>query len=168
MFKVSVGDAPAEMKLAVLAMKKADKFVRREVSQRMRETMTPAWKQEVSGHLTGRTMERAMILPGTRIAAGNPPQLIAASSKRTIGSGGGLTADKHWAGFEYGAGDGVRSVTSKNGKTYKRHVMRHLPARNSKGYVLGPASANILPRVASFWTQSVLKSFMDAADGKGG
>lgn len=167
MIAVSVGDAPAELRAAVLALKRADSSVRRDVSQRMRETMTPAWKQEVTSHLTGRSLEGAMILPGTRIAAGNPPQLIAGSSKRTIGSGGGLTPDKHWAGFEYGAGDGMRPVTSKNGKTYKRHVMRHLPARNSRGYVLGPASAAILPRVASYWCQSVVKAFMDAADGKG-
>lgn len=166
MFRVDVGDAPAEMKAAVLAMKRADAYVRREVSQRMKETMTPAWKQEVTNHLHGESMERAMILPGTRIAAGNPPQLIAANSKRTIGSGGGLTPDKHWKGWEFGANYNTlsRPMTSKNGKSYKRHAMRHLPAKNKQGYVVYPAAAKILPRVASYWCQSVVKAFMDAAE----
>ena len=163
---LSVGDAPAELRAAVLAMKRADADIRRGISERMRGTMGPEWTSEVTQHLRGAgRMEAAMLLPGTRIIAGNPPVMQAASSRRKVGNG--LTPDANAAGFEFGASDAVRKVKSKTGKTYDRHVMRHLPPRNRKGYVVYPAAARILPRIAAYWAQSVVKVFMDAAEGKG-
>lgn len=163
MLNVDVGDAPAELRAAVLAMKRADATVRRDVAQRMRETMNPAWRSEVTNGATG--MAGRVLAGGARIAGGNPPQLVAASSRRKIGRG--IIPDRHWAGYEYGANHGTtRTVTSAKGTRYRRHVMRHLPARG-KGRVLEPAAARILPRIAAYWVQSVVRAFMDAADGKG-
>lgn len=160
MLNVDVGDAPAELRAAVLAMKRADATVRRDVAQRMRETMNPAWRSEVTNGATG--MAGRVLAGGARIAGGNPPQLVAASSRRKIGRG--IIPDRHWAGYEYGANHGTtRTVTSAKGTRYRRHVMRHLPARG-KGRVLEPAAARILPRIAAYWVQSVVRAFMDAAE----
>ena len=160
MLNVDVGDAPAELRAAVLAMKRADATVRRDVAQRMRETMNPAWRSEVTSGATG--MAGRVLAGGARIAGGNPPQLVAASSRRKIGRG--VIPDRHWAGYEYGANHGTtRTVTSAKGTRYRRHVMRHLPARG-KGRVLEPAAARILPRIAAYWVQSVVRAFMDAAE----
>lgn len=160
MLNVDVGDAPAELRAAVLAMKRADSAVRRDVAQRMRETMNPVWRSEVTNGATG--MAGRVLAGGARIAGGNPPQLIAASSRRKIGRG--IIPDRHWAGYEYGANHGTtRTVTSAKGTRYRRHVMRHLPARG-KGRVLEPAAARILPRIAAYWVQSVVRAFMDAAE----
>ena len=41
-----------------------------------------------------------------------------------------------------------------------------MPTRRRNGRVLGPAVQAILPRVAAFWAQSVIRAFMDAAEGK--
>ena len=165
MIELDVRDAPKELRAAVLAMKRADKEIRSDISQRMRGTMGPAWKSEVSAKASG-GMAARMLTPGVRIAAGNPPRLIAASSRRRVGNG--LVPDVNAAGYEFGASDSVRSVTNRKGTTYKRHVMRHLPARNRKGYAVFPAAAKVLPRIAAYWTQSVIRAFMDAAEGKGG
>lgn len=164
MLNVSVGDAPAELRGAVLAMKRADAAVRRDVAARMRDTMNPVWRSEVAGHASG--VAGQMFTAGTRIAGGNPAQLVAAASRRKIGRG--LIPDRHWAGFEYGANraSGVRTVTSRKGTKYRRHVMNHLPPRGD-GRSIEPAVKAVLPRIAAFWTQSVVRAFMDAADGKG-
>ena len=163
MLNVDVGDAPAELRAAVLAMKRADATVRRDVAQRMRETMNPAWRSEVTNGATG--MAGRVLAGGARIAGGNPPQLVAASSRRKIGRG--IIPDRHWAGYEYGADHrSTRTVTSSKGTRYRRHVMNHLPERGP-GRVLEPAAARILPRVAAYWVQSIVRAFMDAADGKG-
>lgn len=164
---IDVGDAPAQLRAAVLAMKRADSTIRRDISARMRQTMNPAWRSEVTQHLTGAgRMEARMLTPGVRIAAGNPPRLVAASSRRKVGNG--LVPDANAAGFEFGASDAVRRVKNRQGHSYQRHVMRHLPGRNRRGRVVYPAAARILPRVASYWVQSVVRAFMDAAEGKGG
>lgn len=164
MLNMVVGDAPAELRAAVLAMKRADNVVRRDVANRMRETMTPAWRQEVTGS-AGAGMQAAMLTAGVRIAAGNPPQLVAASSSRKIGRG--LIPSRHWAGYEWGADHrSTRTVTSSKGTRYRRHVMNHLPTQQAQGRVLEPAARRLLPRIASYWAQSVVRAFMDAADGK--
>lgn len=165
MIKLDVGSAPAELRAAVLAMKAATKNIRAQISSDLRGTMGPVWKQEVNEHLTGTgRMEARMLTPGVRIAAGNPPSLVAASSRRKAGRG--LVPDKNWPGYEYGASDRTAAMKSRKGKAYDRHVMRHLPARSRRGRVLEPAVAAFLPRVASFWAQSIIRAFMDAAEGK--
>lgn len=155
--------APAELRAAVLAMKRADGVIRKDISNRMRSTMGPVWRSEVTGRAPG-GMAARMLTPGVRIAAGNPPRLIAASSRRKIGNG--LVPDVNAAGYEFGASDAVRRVTNRKGTTYERHVMRHLPGRNRKGRAVFPAAAKMLPRIAAYWTQSVVRAFMDAAEGK--
>lgn len=165
MLTVNVGDAPATLRAAVLAMSRADADVRRDVARRMRETMNPVWRDEVTRGGAG--IAGRVLSSGARIAGGNPPQLIAASSRRGLGKGKRLVPDRHWAGYEYGANpDTTRMVASRKGTKYRRHVMRHLPARG-KGRVLEPAAARVLPRIAAYWVQSVVRAFMDAADGKG-
>ncbi len=162
MLSVAVGDAPAELRAAVLAMKRADATIRRDVATRMRSTMNPVWRSEVTKGATG--MAGAVLPAGARIAGGNPPQLITASSRRAI-RGTRIVPDRNWAGYEYGAHDSARTVTSSKGTRYRRHVMRHLPTRG-KGRVIDPAVARILPRIAAYWAQSVVRAFMDAAEGK--
>lgn len=160
---ISVGDAPAELRAAVLAMKRADKEIRSEISKSMRSTMSPEWKSEVTQGLTGGRMEARMLLPGTRIAAGNPPTLIAASSTRKVGNG--LIPNVNAPGYEFGShGTRVSEVVSSKGKKYKRHTTRHLPAYKKNGRVVYPAASRILPRVASYWVQSIIRAFMDAAE----
>lgn len=162
---IRVQDGPRELRAAVLAMKRADTTIRRDISQNMRATMGPVWKDAVNQHLTGAgRMEAAMLTAGVRIAAGNPPALIAASSRRAIGNG--LTPDRHAAGYEFGAGDTTSPVTNRRGTTYRRHTKRHLPSRRRAGRVVFPAAAHVLPRVAAYWVQSIVKAFMDAAEGK--
>ena len=170
MLNVKVGDAPAEMRAAVLAMKRADAAVRRDVSARMRQTKNPVWRTTLAQNLTGAgAMEGRVLTAGARIAAGNPGQLITASSRRKIGSGGGIIPERDWPGWEYGrSGDKTSAVTNKKGTRYNRHTTRHLPSRNTSGRVIGPTVAKLLPRIASFWTQSVVRAFMDAADRKDG
>ncbi len=161
MLTVTATDGPAELRAAAVALRHADNEIRRGVSARMRGEMNPVWKAEVTQRAAG--VAARMLTPGARITGGNPPQIIAASSSRKFGRG--LIPDRHWAGYEYGANDTTRTVTSARGKRYRRHVMRHLPARGA-GRTLEPAAGELLPRIASFWSQSVIKVILDAAEGK--
>lgn len=164
MIKLSAGDAPAELRAVVLAMKQADAEVRRDVSARLRETMNPAWRSEVNQHLTGAgRLEGQMLTAGVRITAGNPPVLNAANSKKKVGRGD-LTPAEDWQMYEFGShGTKTSAMVSKTGKHYPRHTRRGLPQFKKTGRVLYPAVAAILPRVAAFWAQSVIRAFMQAA-----
>lgn len=167
---IRVQDGPRELRAAVLAMKQADTAIRRDISQDMRTTMGPVWKQAVNQHLTGAgRMEAAMLTPGVRIAPGNPPQLVAASSRRRVGNG--LIPDRHAPGYEFGA-SGTTPTRQRTGRgptpdrTYQRRAMRHLPPRRRNGRVVHPAAAHVLPRIAAYWVQSIIRAFLTAAEGK--
>ncbi len=167
MLNVKVQDGPRELRAAVLAMRRADKEVRSDVSNRLRSVMSPEWSSNLAQHLTGIPQER-ILMPGARIAPGNPPQIVAANSRRRVGRA--LIPTDMWQAFEYGA-------STHNPKTYQRtnrtkpgsHTVTRdthagLPAYRRNGRVIGPAVARFLPRVCAYWVQSVVRAFMDAAE----
>lgn len=164
MISVKAGEAPAELRAAVLAMKRADKSIRKDINDRMRSTMNPVWRSEVAKGLgSGGRMEARMLNVGVRVAAGNPPALVAASSSRKVGRG--LVPNVNAPGYEFGShGTKVSKVTSKRGKTYERHTTRHLPAYRKSGRVVFPAAARVLPRMASYFVQSVVRAYLDAIE----
>lgn len=164
---LTVKNGPRELRAAVLAVRAADKDIRRVISQDMRSTMNPVWRSELA---TRATRSRDQLLTaGARIAGGNPPALITASSRRRIGSGGGLIPVEHWPGFEYGTDQARSSTYTRHRAGYKPHqvtrnVLAGHPPRYRNGRVIGPTARQILPRIASYWVQAVVKTFLDAAE----
>lgn len=157
-----------ELQAAVLAMKAADKTLRKDLNSRTKEMLGTEWTQALGAHITG--VNDRVIMAGARVAAGNPPQLIAGNSKRVLGRG--LVPVEHWAAFEYGSSRRDKSEhymrTSPKGTkhTVKRRTAAQLRARSKTGYVIGPAVSEILPRLAALWVQTIIRTYLDAAEGK--
>lgn len=156
-----------QLEAAVLAMKAADKDIKRDINARARAVMGPVWVQTLAEQIQ-RPGDR-IILAGARIAAGNPPTLVAGNSKRKIGRG--LIPVENWAGYEYGAVREYKTSyqrVSKNGKRHqvKRSVVSHLPKRREIGRIITPTVRKTLPRLASLWVQTIVKTYMDAFEGK--
>lgn len=169
MLTVKIQDGPRELRAAVLAMKRADKAVKGEISQQLRATMSPEWETMLAQHLTGLPQEK-MLMAGARIAAGNPPTIVAANSKRRFGRA--LIPAEDWTAWEYGASDKSPSTydrRNRNGNgthTVTRNIRGGLPAYRRDGRVIGPAVKRFLPRVCAFWVQTVVRAFMDAAEAR--
>jgi hypothetical protein len=157
-----------ELRAAVLAMKRADRDLRRNIYALMRDTMNPVWRDQVAAGSSTK-MQRATIGTGVRVAAGNPPHLVAGSSKRALSKGrvNPLTPDGSWHIWEYGANRNRKATYTRRNRsgggshTVTRRVNAGKPARQRKGYVLGPAVAKIGPRAAALAVQSVVKAYMD-------
>ena len=166
MFRVSVMNGPRELRAAVLAMKAAKKEMRKQINDSMRSTFNPVWKQLIAESMGGFSPADDMVLKGARIAAGNPPRLIAANSKRRYGRA--LVPVEHWHLVEYGIHDHNVSYTRRSRKGGSHEVTRMIgtgwPNRTRRGRVLGPATRMILPRITSFWIQSVKKAYIDAIE----
>lgn len=156
-----------ELQAATLALKGADRDLRRMIYAAMRDTMNPVWQRAVAEQMTA-GIDSKVIMPGTLIKAGNPPVMQAAASKRKVGRG--IIPNDMWAGFEYGANRESFSrytrKTKRGGQVQvERRTMRHLRPRKRGGYVLGPAVAKVAPRLAALATQVVVKTYMDILDG---
>ncbi len=168
-------EADDTLKASVLAMKAADRDLKRAINTATRETMNPVWRSLVTANLAGtRAPTSAVLDKGVRIAAGNPPVAKAAQSTRNVGRGGPLVPAKHYAAFEFGAGNrNAYSRYKRKGRKggshdVARRTMRGLPPRNRTGWVVYPAFAEIAPRMVSLWVQIIVKKYHDAAEGKGG
>lgn len=167
MFVLDVGDAPRSLRAAVLAMKAADKGMKKRINDAMSAEFNPVWKRELAQNLGGFSRADDMMLRGARLRRGNPPALVAATSRARYGRA--LIPMRDWHLAEYGVSDHYKHAytrRSRKGRTHNvsRDVSTGWPARSQKGRIAGPAARAILPRVASFWIQSIIKTWIEAAE----
>lgn len=164
MIRLSALDGPPALRAAVLAMRVADKNIKRDINTRVRDTFNPVWKQIVAQNQGGFSITDSMVQANARIRGGNPPALIAGNSRRTFGRA--LIPTRDWHLVEYGMRDHPTKYSrrSKNGGTHqvKRVIGTGWPARTKQGRILGPATTEILPRITSFFIQSVKRAYIDA------
>ena len=150
---------------AVLALKAADRDLRKRINTATRQTMSPVWRSLVEQN-AGTRLESRVIARGARIAAGNPPTAIAASSARALS--GGLVPAHQWAAVELGMAPRTRTYTRTSPKGRSHSVSRRIGtafrARRTSGYVALPAFAEIGPRMVSLWVQLIVKTYHDAAE----
>lgn len=159
-----------ELRAASIALKRVDRSLRQDINAAMRQQGNTIWRGETTEHART-SMDSAMLTKGARIAAGNPPVAIAASSKRPIGRSRRLVPDEAWPAWEFGS-DNQDAYTryqrkSKNGGTHtvERRTMRGLPPRYRKGRVLYPAVEGSAPRLASLLVKLVVSKVMNVLDG---
>jgi hypothetical protein len=158
-----------ELQAVVLALKAMDRSLARDLRRDTVKIMNPVWKSLVAEKASWH-MDDRVIVKGARIKGGNPPTMIAAASRRALS--GGLVPVQSWPGFEFGA-DRNRTTTyarrnRRSGGSHQvtRHTTRQLARRVPKGRVAFPAAAEIGPRLASLWVQTVVRRVHEAAEGR--
>lgn len=162
---IDVGRAPAYIRAAVLALKRAGRDLRNDINRTTRAEFNPVWRGLVQNNATY-TMQSKVLSRGSLIKPGNPPVARAASSKRPLS--GGLVPNDEWHAIEFGADRNAKRTydrKSKNGGTHRvtRHTRRQLPARTQQGHVVYPAFAEMIPRVISLWVQLIVRKYAEAA-----
>lgn len=155
-----------EVQAAVLAFKLADRGIRKQLNDSTRTQFNEPWRSAVTA-AAGTQLERRVLVPGTRVQAGNPPVFIAAASRRPLS--GGLVPATQWPGVEFGANDTVSTYSrvSPKGTRHQvtRHTRRQLPRRRKHGPVFTTVS-QFSERAARLWVQILVKVYADAADGR--
>ena len=164
---LSAGDAPREVRAAILTMKRVTRDLRSDINRATREKMNPVWRGLVQVNATYK-MDGLVLAKGARIKAGNPPVAMAATSRRRLR--GGLVPAEHWHAYEFGSARHRTTYTrrSKNGGSHQvtRVTTNQLPRRVPSGRVVFPSMAEIGPRLASLWVQLIVRKVMDASEGK--
>lgn len=170
---IKAGPTPeslAAVKASVLAMKVMDKDLRKVINDQTRLEGNELWRGLLAMNATT-TMDMRMLVKGARVAAGNPPRLIAAASKRKALSGG-MTPDRYGKTAEFGVKDREATSTyerkSRSGGTHQvtRRTRRGLPAYEPAGRVVWPAVADAMPRMISLWTQTIIRTVYEKFEGK--
>lgn len=134
---------------------------RRQLNASARTVLAPEFKRAVDSHARTRTDQRVLV-QGSRVTGGNPPVLVAASSRRRLS--GGLVPDQDGAAQEFGTLDRNRRTTyTRKGRKVTRRTRRQLPARVRSGRVVMPAVADVVPRITSLWVQQFVRLVYKAA-----
>jgi len=161
-----------ELQAAVLSIRAAVPEVQAEIRRYTRAELLPAWSEEL--HANAATQLEAFALADTaRVTVSNNTVRLSAGSVNAHLSGG-LDVRKDYAPIEFGADRSSVSTftsTSRRGRKFsvKRHNHRQFAAPRRKGYLFYPTAASLIPRFASLWVQTVMRTIGDAIDkaGKG-
>lgn len=145
--------------------------LRSQLNRSTKELTTPEWQEATRGRVSTRL--EARVLSDTarvRVSARNLTLVSGASSKRL--SGGATVRDLVKA-TEFGSNQTNRvtyKARSKNGVSYSvnRASNRQFRPRNApRGYVVYGAAAKFIPRAASLWTQTTVRTTHELLEKKG-
>lgn len=168
MFRIDVNNSQ-ELQAILLAVKGAERGIKKSIRQQTKAIVDPEWKRSLAEHSESLVESRVLVATGTSLVSDQNVKLRSATKGRKLS--GGLDPKTQYFAAEYG-GDPEKVTTyeakSRKGKTYKvkRHTARQLRSRSKAGRVFGPSVAEMVPRVAALWTQTVVRVMAEALEGK--
>lgn len=117
------------------------------------------------------TMERRALVDTARVAVSDQNVRIRSATTRRPVASGGLRPIEYGTAVEFGVGPGRTATytSQRKGTRFKvtRNVGRHLRPRRGDGYVFYPAAAEMIPRLASMWVQTTVRTIAEALEAGG-
>lgn len=167
--RISVSESRV-LQALIAAMKTMDRETAKNIRRFTKSEMDPAWRQAVAEHART-SLDHAVLASTARLAVSDQNvTLKSASVGRSLS--GGLSPKADFAAVEFGVNrdkTATYTATSRKGKPFKvtRHTQRQMPPRVRKGRVVYPAAADIIPRLASLWVQTVVRTFHEQLEKAG-
>lgn len=147
------------------AVKQIPREVAAQVRKHTRAEAEPIWKDEVRGHVTTR-LETRVLSDTAKVSVSDQNVMLksAATGKMADGTPKSVLA----FATEYGA-DPAKIIHSKTkaGKPYTRRRGRQFKLPRRRGYVVNPAARESIPRLASLWVQTTIRTIHEQFE-KGG
>jgi hypothetical protein len=162
-----------ELQAVLLAMRSLDKDLAKQLRQQTKAVVGPEWTKAVRENAQTR-LEQRVLADTARVAVSNQNITLKSAGVGRRLSGGLLPKESAYA-IEFGAdrfapGQGrTYQSTSKRGNKYtihNRNTVGQLRPRNKKGYVVYPAIAEVVPRIASLWVQTVMRGVHEAFESR--
>lgn len=161
--QISVFESAA-LQGTVLALKGMDRDLAAQIRKATKDVSQAEWTKDLARHAST-TLENKVLVDTARVTVSNQNiTLKAGQLKKKLHPGGParslLTPSVEWGS----AADRNIKSTSSLGKPYTRKQGSTFRARNRKGYVAHQAAAGIIPRIASLWVQTTVRTFHEAIE----
>lgn len=145
-----------EMQTLLFAVRSLPDETRAQLRKHTRIVVEPVWQEAVRSNVVDRMQTR--VLSDTARASVSDLNVMLRSGG--IGKMQDGTPKARLAkAVEFGADPRfTRTVLSANGRAYKRRTKAQFNLPRSRGYVVYPAARNVIPRVASLWTQTTVRT----------
>lgn len=157
--------ASREVAAAVLAVKAADRDLRRAITQQTRSQAAPIWQQEIAARVTTPWQAATYSKVKPRVVGQNPPTLVAAQSTRR--TRGGYVPANQYSYVEFGDRKPQGKVTyerrSPKGRPHKvtRDTDNQMPPFRKDGYTAYRALRVVIPRITSLWVATTVRCYFD-------
>lgn len=157
-----------ELLAAVLAIKAVDSTTRKQIRDHTASEISPEWSTSLAS-ASKTDLDRAVLADTARVRVSD--QNVALQSA-TVGKKlrGGLNPKIDYPAIEFGADrnkvTAYKRRTRHGETTVTRHTRHQLPPITRKGRVVYPTASQFIPRYASLWVQTVVKTIYDAFEGK--
>jgi hypothetical protein len=151
-----------ELQGTIAALKTMPAELSKWIRQVTKAEMQPEWKRGLAEHARTRLDHRVLVDTARMAVSNQNVSLKSASVGRSLS--GGLQPKVDYAAVEFGVDRSAVTTyeaTSRKGKRYKvtRHTRRQLPPRIRNGRVVYPTASDLIPRLASLWVQTTVKTF---------
>jgi hypothetical protein len=147
----------------ILALKSSDAETRRAIRTFTKAKLTRPWLEAINNEASTTTERRVISATATVAVSDQNIRIQSAAKGRKLS--GGLLPKVDYGAVEFGANHQKRRYT-RNGSPVTRNTTAQFKTRNRKGYVFYPAATKMIPRLASLWVQTVVKTYADIFDGK--
>jgi len=146
----------SELQAVSQAIRGLDREVAAQLRKHTKAIVEPVWQEAVRGRVDNRLQTR-VLSDTARAGVSDQNVMLRSASAGRVSSG--APASMLSTAVEFGASpDKIITTRSRNGKVYKRRMGRvfNLPRRN--GYVVFPAAREVIPRIASLWVSTVIRT----------
>lgn len=155
-----------DLQTLLSAVRELPKEVNAVIRLHTKRASLPIWQESVRGHVADRMQSRVL---------GETARVSVSDSNVKLLSGGvgsmsnGTPKSELAHGTEFGASEtAVAVVRSRRGKAFTRHTKRQFNLPRSKGYVVYPAARDSIPRLASLWVQTAIRTIYEILEKRGG
>lgn len=158
-----------ELQATVLAIANVDRTIRKMIRQYAKAMAMPEWKKALAERADTRLEHRVLVDTAVVTVSDRNVRMQSASKGRPLS--GGFAPKLDYYAAEYGGNqDKTTTYTrrNRNGGTHKvtRRVGNTIKPRTRRGYVFGPASREMVPRLARLWVQTTVRTIATALEGK--
>jgi len=136
-----------ELQGTILLVRGAAREIAKEIRQRTKAVILPEWQEAVKAE-SSTPLEMAVEAATARVAVSDQNVTLSVGTVGRALSGGG-TPRELIVGTEFGAS-----------------TKKQFKARNKKGNVFYPAAAKVIPRLASLWVQTTIRTFYEILERK--
>lgn len=160
-----------ELQAAIIAMRQTDKAILTNIRKYTRGVIVPEFQKSMAQH-AHTNLEHRVLVRNARATVSNQNITLRAGK---VGKqlSGGLMPSRDAHAVEFGGNREKQtsySARSRKGKSFQvtRRTQAQLRPRNRKGYVFYPTAAEMIPRIASLWVQTIVRTIAEGLEGKRG
>lgn len=157
-----------ELMATILAIKSLDKTVRKINRQQTKRIAAPEWQKALAQNSMTLLENRVLVNTAVVTVSDQNVRIQSASKGRPLS--GGLNPKTDYHAIEFGADQTRRTTYDRTRKGNRHRVTRHatngLRPRNPRGYVFFPTARSFIPRMASLWVQTTVRTIANALEGK--